>query len=191
MLIQEIAKKGTAYDPTLVVIDSFSRIAKRDTSLLEDPLARQTISAKLLGKMREWIRTTDLLADAAQIPPLKDIPATKNLQDVYKAGVPLVLGTDAGNVGTFHGAAVHREMELWQEAGIAPADILKAATGNAAKLLQAENRIGKVAKGFDASLLLVDGNPLDDIRGTRRISDVFFKGERVRRSNLFVPAEDQ
>jgi imidazolonepropionase-like amidohydrolase/ABC-type multidrug transport system permease subunit len=189
-LVKEIASTGAAYDPTLVVVDSFSRLGKHDTSLLEDPLTRQTISAKLLGKMRDWIRSNNVFAEAAQIPDIKTIPAAKNLLAVYQAGVPLVLGTDAGNPATFHGAAVHREMELWQQVGIPPADILKAATGNAAKLLRAENRIGKVAKGFDASLLLVDGNPLQDIRGTRRISDVFFKGERVRRSGLFASDED-
>jgi imidazolonepropionase-like amidohydrolase len=76
-------------------------------------------------------------------------------------------------------------MELWQEAGIPPAEILTAATSNAAQLLGAGDRLGKVADGYDANLVLVDGNPLEDIRGTRRISDVFFKGERLRRSTLF------
>jgi imidazolonepropionase-like amidohydrolase len=78
-------------------------------------------------------------------------------------------------------------MELWQEAGIPTADILKAATSQAAELLGAAERIGKIASGYEASLVIVDGNPLEDIRGTRRISDVFFKGERVRRSSLFTP----
>ena len=188
-LVKEIASKGIDYDPTLVVLDSISRIGKRDTTLLEDPLARQTISAKLLGKMRSWIQSHDLSGATSQIPELKNTAAAKNLLAVYQAGAPLVLGTDSGNFGTFHGAAVHREMELWQAVGIPAADILMAATGNAAKLLRAQDRIGKVAKGFDGSLVIVDGNPLEDIRGTRRISDVFFKGERVRRSSLFeVPS---
>jgi imidazolonepropionase-like amidohydrolase len=63
---------------------------------------------------------------------------------------------------------------------------LKAATSNASQLLGASDRIGKIAKGYEANLIIVDGNPLEDIRGTRRISDVFFKGERVRRSELFA-----
>jgi len=56
--------------------------------------------------------------------------------------------------------------------------------------LGAENRIGKVAPGYEATVLIVDGNPLEDIRGTRRISDVIFKGERVRRSALFQAGEE-
>lgn len=189
-IVKEMVSKGTRYDPTLVVLDSIIRIARRDSSMMEDPLVRQTIPAKFVAKMKEWIGKHDVDPALSQIPPLKDIAAAKNLLAAYHAGVPLVLGTDSGNLGTFHGAAVHREMELWQEAGIPAVDILKAATSNAAQLLGAGNRIGKVAKGYQASLLVVDGNPLEDIRGTRRISDVFFKGERVRRSTLFESKEE-
>lgn len=184
-LAAEMASRGVHYDPTLVVLDSFYRIAQRDASIVEDPLVRQTISAKLLGKMRTWIRDHEANAAMAQIPELKNTAAVKNLLAAYQAGVPLVIGTDAGNYGTFHGAAVHREMELWQQAGIPPADILKAATAGAAQLLGAGDRMGKIVKGYEANMIIVDGNPLEDVRGTRRISDVFFKGERVRRSGLF------
>jgi imidazolonepropionase-like amidohydrolase/ABC-type multidrug transport system permease subunit len=184
-VVKEMASKGVRYDPTLEVLDSIIRISRHDLSMLEDPLARQTIPSKLLGKMRSWMLNHEVNPSLSQIPELKNTAAVKNLINAYRAGVPLVLGTDSGNLGTFHGAAVHREMELWQEAGIPPADILKAATSNAAQLLGVGNRIGKIAKGYEASLLVVDGNPVDDVRGTRRISDVFFKGERVKRATLF------
>jgi len=185
VVITEMASKGIRYDPTLVVLDSIVRIAHRDGSLLEDPLVRQTMPAKLLAKMHSWMGNHELDSALLRIPELRNTGAVKNLVSAYRAGVPLVLGTDSGNLGTFHGSAVHREMELWQEAGIPPADILKAATSNAAHLLAADSRIGKIARGYEASLVIVDGNPLEDIRATRRISDVFFKGERVKRSSLF------
>ena len=184
----QMASKKVRYDPTLVVLDSILRVARRDPSITEDPIVRQTISSKLINKMNTWIRTHEANPALAQTPELKNTAAVKNLMRAYQAGVTLVLGTDSGNPGTFHGAAVHREMELWQDAGIPAKDILKAATSNAADLLGAGNRIGKIAKGYEASLLVVDGNPLDDVRGARRISDVFFKGERVRRAGLFQSA---
>src|SRR5207247_5078081 len=80
---------------------------------------------------------------------------------------------------------IHRELQLWVEAGLAPRVALQAATHNAARLLRADDRIGLIRKGYDASLLLVDGNPLQDIAATERISMVLFKGERVARSELF------
>jgi imidazolonepropionase-like amidohydrolase/ABC-type multidrug transport system permease subunit len=189
-VIRQMASKGVRYDPTLVVLDSIIRIAHRDAGVVEDPLVRQTIPAKLVARMRTWVRNHDVKTESAQIPELKNTAAVKNLINAYRSGVPLVVGTDSGNPAAFHGPALHREMELWQDVGIAPADILKAATSNAAQLLGAGDRIGKVAKGYEASLLIVDGNPLDDIRGTRRISDVFLKGERVRRSALFASGDN-
>jgi imidazolonepropionase-like amidohydrolase len=185
-LLKQLAARNVRYDPTLVVLDSMHQIGSRTTTNLDDPLARQTISTNLLSKMQRWIKGNNDVSDAlSRIPAIVDTGAAKNLVKAYHLGVPLVLGTDAGNFDTFHGPSVHREMEIWQEAGIPPIDILKAATFNAAQLLGAGERLGKVAKGYDASLLIVDGNPLEDIRGTRRISDVIFKGERVRRSELF------
>ena len=117
--------------------------------------------------------------------PLAPGLARKNLVEAYAAGRLLVVGTDAGNPMVVHGPAVHRELQLWVEAGIPPAAALQAATYNAARLLRADQRIGLIRKGYDASLLLVDGNPLQDISATERISTVFFKGERVDRSGLF------
>jgi len=184
-LVQALRSKGVRYDPTLSVLDAFQRIGTRDTSTLEDPLVRQTISAKLLAKMQRWILNTETSPVLSRISKINDTAASKNLATLYHAGVTLVLGTDAGNYGVFHGPAVHREMELWQDAGIPPVEILRAATSNAAQLLGAGDRIGRIQKGYEANLLIVDGNPLDDIRGTRRISDVFFKGERVHRAELF------
>ena len=109
----------------------------------------------------------------------------ENLLRAWKAGVPLVMGTDSGNPLVFPGPSLHRELQLWVQAGIPPAVALQAATGNAAKLLGAAGRIGGIRKGMDADLLLVDGNPLQDISATERISVVVFKGEKIQRADLF------
>jgi imidazolonepropionase-like amidohydrolase len=183
-LVQELSAMSIRYDPTLVVLDSFFKIANHDTSFLDDPLARQTISGRLIAKMRTWMQTYQPPEQVGGVDLMKT-PAVENLRNLHAAGVTLVLGTDAGNAGTFHGPGVHREMEIWKNAGIPAADILKAVTLNNAQLLGAADRIGRIAPGYDASFLILDGNPLDDIAVTRRISDVFLKGERIRRSELF------
>jgi imidazolonepropionase-like amidohydrolase len=99
--------------------------------------------------------------------------------------VLLVTGSDAGNLLVIHGPTVQHELALWVQDGIPPALALQAATLNAAKLLGAEKHIGSVRPGNDADLLIVDGNPLEDIAATERISLVVFKGERVERTALF------
>jgi imidazolonepropionase-like amidohydrolase len=108
-----------------------------------------------------------------------------NLRRALEHGVSLVTGSDAGNYLVIHGPTVQHEMQLWVQAGIQPAVALQAATGNAAKLLRQENKIGSIKAGNDADILVVDGNPLEDITATERISLVVFKGERIDRSELF------
>jgi imidazolonepropionase-like amidohydrolase len=110
---------------------------------------------------------------------------TDNFKKAYQHGVLLVTGSDAGNPLVIHGPTVQREVELWVQAGIPAAVALQAATYNAARLLHAESHIGLIQKGNDADLLLVEGNPLEDINAIERISIVFFKGEHLDRSNLF------
>ena len=94
-------------------------------------------------------------------------------------------GTDAGNPMMVHGPGLHRELQLWVEAGVPPAFALQAATLNAARVLRADDRLGTVKPGIEANLLLVDGNPLEDVAATERISSVLFKGEWLNRGKLF------
>src|SRR5262249_46493342 len=109
----------------------------------------------------------------------------RNLAAAYRSGVTLVTGTDSGNPLLIHGPGIHRELQLWVEAGLPATIALQAATHNAAQLLGAGNRFGLIQKGYEASLLLVDGDPMREISSTERISSVFFKGEHVDRSELF------
>jgi imidazolonepropionase-like amidohydrolase len=117
--------------------------------------------------------------------PVSMAICNQNLLAAMRAGVMLVTGTDSGNPTLFHGPALHRELQLWIEAGIPPAVALQAATYNGAQLLRASDRMGLIKKGYEADLLLVDGNPLKDISVTERISMVMLKGERISRSELF------
>jgi imidazolonepropionase-like amidohydrolase len=87
----------------------------------------------------------------------------------------------------FHGPTVQHELQLWVDAGIPVQVALQAATLNAAKALRADARFGSIGKGKDATMLVVDGNPLQDIKATEAISFVMYKGERVDRSGLFKP----
>jgi imidazolonepropionase-like amidohydrolase len=120
----------------------------------------------------------------------KDYPANlevakQNLMEAWRAGVLLVTGSGAGNPLAWHGPTVQRELELWVEAGIPPEVALQAATYNAARLLGAANRIGLIKEGYEANLILVDGNPLKDMKQTESIRTVILKGEQIARPALF------
>jgi imidazolonepropionase-like amidohydrolase len=125
------------------------------------------------------------LRDGISHYPMSIQTGGKNLLKAWRAGVMLVTGSDAGNFLVMHGPTVQHEIELWVAAGI-PVDVaLQAATSNAAKLLRVDNHIGTLEKGKEASLLVVDGNPLQDVRSLSSISAVMMKGERIVRSELF------
>jgi predicted amidohydrolase YtcJ len=169
-----------AYDPALAALEARRAFHAGRTDLLDRSLVQQVIPRQWFAQLKDAMKAPEEIVN-----PLGPDVARKNLDEAYAAGRLLVTGTDSGNPMVVHGPAVHRELQLWVEAGIPPAAALQGATYNSARLLHADSRIGLIRKGYDASLLLVDGNPLQDISATERISTVFFKGERVDRSSLF------
>jgi len=95
---------------------------------------------------------------------------------LYEAGVPLVAGTDA-----MPGFALHRELELYAEAGIPPAEVLRIATIGAARVMKRDGELGSIAPGKLADLILVDGNP------TQRISDIRRATLVIKDGNVYQP----
>ena len=97
------------------------------------------------------------------------------------AGVPILAGTDAPNPGTTYGASMHGELELLVKAGLTPTQALTAATAAPARVFHLEDR-GRIQPGLRADLLLVDGDPTQDIRATRHIAGVWLEGVAVDRA---------
>ncbi len=93
------------------------------------------------------------------------------------------MGPDTGVPGAFPGIAVHREMELMVRAGIPIPAVLVAATKTAAEYL-GEESLGTIEKGKTADLIIVNGNPLEDIKETRNIEVVIKEGSIVDRQKL-------
>ena len=92
-----------------------------------------------------------------------------NLKTVFDAGVPVVLGTDTGFIGILVGAATQIELELLVDAGLTPADALRAATLNAARMIGKDKELGTLEAGKAADLVILDADPLADIRNVTRI----------------------
>jgi imidazolonepropionase-like amidohydrolase len=103
---------------------------------------------------------------------------------MHKAGVPILAGSDVANPYCFSGFSLHDELELLVKAGLAPAEAIKSATLNPAKYLDHENDLGTVAKGKLADLVLLDADPLKDIRNTRRIVAVVLGGKLHTKESL-------
>ena len=186
-VFDQMAKQGTFYDPTLSVGEALRDFAAGKNTLLKRSLVQQVGPPDLLQGTEDALtsKDTETLRKELALYPIDMQLAVDNLKRAHQHGVLLVTGSDAGNLLVIHGPTVQRELELWVQAGIPPAVALQAATHNAARLLRAERRIGSIQPGNDADLLVVDGNPLEDITATERISLVVFKGERIERNELF------
>jgi len=89
--------------------------------------------------------------------------AMKDLRRLVDAGIDVVMGTDAGNIGTLHGPSIHREMKLMVEAGLTPLEVLRSATVGGARALGLEGQAGEVQAGMLADLVILDADPLADI----------------------------
>jgi imidazolonepropionase-like amidohydrolase len=190
-----MAASGVTYDPTLSVAQAQVDLETGELDALTRSLVQQAVPARLLRDTRNFFISP---AGRKQAQHMKGYPpdisidmavARDNLLRAWKAGVLLVTGSDAGNMLVFHGPTVQRELELWVDAGIPPAVALRAATVNAAKLLRKDAEFGSIQAGKEANLLIVNGNPLEDIRATENIANVIFQGEMINRSGLLKQEE--
>ncbi len=110
---------------------------------------------------------------------------------LYRAGVPLLVGTDSPEPQVTPGFALHQELEMLVESGLPPAAALTAATLTNATVLREQERLGSISTGKTADILLLTKNPLDDIRHTRNIEVVIHHGLICHPDELLkrVPSE--
>jgi imidazolonepropionase-like amidohydrolase len=101
-----------------------------------------------------------------------------------RAGVPLLAGTDTGNPYCFPGFSLHDELVLLVKAGLTPTESLRAATLNPAKFFGLDQKLGTIEQGKLADLVLLEANPLEDIRNTQRIDAVIMNGRFYDRKAL-------
>jgi imidazolonepropionase-like amidohydrolase len=110
--------------------------------------------------------------------------ATENVRRMKAAGVRLLAGTDAPNLGAL-GASLHGELEMLTRGGLTPAEAITAATLSPAMAFNLPDR-GRISAGARADFVMVDGNPLEDVRLTRAITRIFKNGYEISRT---VPAK--
>lgn len=110
----------------------------------------------------------------------------ENLRRVYQAGIPIAVGTDAGNPGSLHGPAIYSELDAMQAAGIPPEELLVMATSNGARALGRDD-IGTIAAGKVADIIILSENPIEDVKNLRHITHVVRAGKLRRIEELARP----
>src|SRR5579859_1300490 len=182
-LFAEFRRNGTWSVPTLVVF--------RSTAMSSDPQFRNDGRLRYFGgQMRTWL-SKNAVMERKNFEP-SDFAVERELLNrrkwlvgkLFRAGVPMLAGTDTPNPFCFPGFGLHDELALMVESGVTPLGALQAATRNPALFLDAANKYGSVAPGKIADLLLLDADPLQDIHNTTKISEVFLAGKEFDRAAL-------
>ncbi|OLD23109.1 MAG: hypothetical protein AUG08_04070 [Acidobacteria bacterium 13_1_20CM_2_55_15] len=176
--INLVKNRDVLYITTLAVEDGYRMVLDRQVALTD--IEQKLGDTEVIATWSELakIPAAEIPGGVPHIPaPPKRPAAYDNLMLLESAGVRVVAGTDAGNIGTLHGPSLHHEMELMAAAGLRPLDIIGSATKNAAAVMGLQNDVGTLQKGKFADLVILDGDPLADIKNTRKIFKVMKAGE--------------
>jgi imidazolonepropionase-like amidohydrolase len=152
-----------------------------------DPFFEQAMPDSVIKTIRATLERRPLAPSCG--PPAataaeRDRQMAINFPQMLKAGARVVLATDTGiQPGHTFGSGEHVEMARWVQLGMSPAEALVAATSRPAELM-GQSDLGALAAGKRASFLVLDANPLDDIRNTRRIAAVYLNGVKLDRDAL-------
>jgi len=182
-LFERLKRNGNWQVPTLTLLRSFGLL--NDPQFVQDQRLhyftseyRAWLAPKDDFRLKNWT-ADDFAREREQFQFSK-----KLVGEMFRAGVPLLAGTDTGNPYCFPGFSLHDELALLVESGLTPSAALQAATRNAAIFMNATDRYGSVSKGKVADLVLLDADPLRDIHNTTKISEVFLMGREFDRQAL-------
>ena len=179
-LIELFIEKGTWHTPTLVVTMSLANLGFDDHP--ERVEALQYLPKAILKKWQEVFNTYKGMFEARY---RWDSWYIETVGLMHKAGIPMLAGTDSPPSGDYTpGSALHFELQALVQAGLSPLAALQTATLNPAKFFEIEHDFGSIAKGKFADLLLLEKDPLEDIRNTRSIVSVLSRGHYLDRQAL-------
>jgi imidazolonepropionase-like amidohydrolase len=181
-LVAAIKQRDVGYIPTLTR-DLAQFVYETRPAFFDEPFFTRRLDA-----YRQQM--TELVDPARQerTKASKDAQATKvalqqanrNLKILSDAGVTIALGTDSGaNVGQWQGYFEHTELEMMVKAGLTPMQALVAATGGAARAMKLDAKMGTLQPGKAADLVVLNGDPLADIRNTRKLDSVWIAGRKL------------
>ena len=175
-LLEAMRTNGVIYIPTLAVSRRYAEVLGQRLKL--SPYERVMADPDVIATLDDmaW-----LYPGRRRPPPVMDHRTAKlNLLRVQQAGITIAAGSDAGNIGSLHGPGLHHELELMVDAGLGPAQVLLAATRGGAQVMGRSSELGRLEPGMLADLLVLDADPLVNIRNARRIALVVAGGRIVQ-----------
>lgn len=182
-LANYLAQSDTWLSPTLTVLKNYANLD--DTDLKKDPrLAYMPGFIQDMWDPANDFRVKNGNTEYFEVGRNKFKLQLSFMKAFEKAGVKMIVGTDYPNPYCYPGFSLHDEMQLMVKAGMTNATTLRSATYNPALFMGKEDEFGTVEVGKKANLVLLEGNPLENIANTERISSVFLRGRYLDRDKL-------
>lgn len=192
-MLQLLKNKQTVYIPTLTVMHGYKRaftqqfdfpahdLAYGDPFMLGTLTDLQHIDKTVAGFEYKAMRKRHHLSSK------EDTVMRTNLKLAQQAGVNVVAGTDAGNIGTLHASSFFTELQAMQQAGLSNWEIIRSATISAAKGFGKDKDYGSIEKGKIADLLLLTKDPVQDLSALADVQTVIHRGVQIQPKELLAP----
>src|SRR5262249_42171529 len=200
-LIARLVDAGTALDPTLVLFAARPGALGDDAGdiALDDPEgapAMRYLAGETAENVRgRWLERREAARGASEAARARTRLAWAKFLELvgmfHAAGGVVLAGTDCPNVAIVPGYSLHRELELLTRTGMSAMDAIVAATRRAAERLDRAHEFGTIAPGRAADMLVLEADPLADIRNTRRIERVIQAGEALTPAEILAGVDNE
>jgi hypothetical protein len=186
---RQFAERGVAIVPTLVTLDRTANVpVARLQEIVDDSLGAIEPRRRYLSRflVLDWREQVLEQSDARNALLRRLYPSLlRNLREMHASGMDVLVGSDVAVLNVFPGSSLHEEMALFaKDLGLSPADVLERTTRLSARFLGIADSVGTIEPGRIADLVLLDADPLADIRNVARISAVVVRGEPYDRAAL-------
>lgn len=188
----DMLKKSKAiYCPTLqvskkyddVLLDEYT-FTDTDFSVANPVTVKSLMQVSTIEDNEDLDYFTERRTAIRELNVKKDSIQLANLRKLMSAGLPIALGTDAGNIGTLHASSFYSELDMYKEAGMSAFDLLKAMTIHPAVAINKHDEIGSINLNRRADMLMLDSNPLEDIEAVKNINTIIKGGKIIDQNTL-------
>ena len=165
----------TLVDPTMALFELFTATTAKPPASFEPGVE------KIAPELAQQITDVEPPSERSEIADKVFAKEIEVVGALHRAGIPIVAGTDQ----SVPGYSLHREIELYVQAGFTPMEAIQAATIVPARAMNVDKELGTVEKGKRGDLILINGDPLQDIHNTRNVEYVITNGTMYHTAELW------